>query len=548
MAGTHRVENQVPLLSDYNLFTDDPIISAALSLRFPETNHHPLRGLGLELTSEESYQLGFDANEHHPVLKTHDRLGNRVDEVDFHPAWHELMGRAVSHGLHSLPWEDDPGEGAHTRRAVLNFMASQIESGHFCPISMTYSAVPVLRTTPGVAELWEPGVISRQYDPASAPRDTKAGLLLGMGMTEKQGGSDVRSNTTRAEPVNGSGPGEEYRVTGHKWFTSAPMNDAFLVLAQAPGGLSCLLLPRWTPDGSRNGIHLQRLKDKLGNRSNASAEVEFESAYAVLVGEEGRGVATIIEMVNGTRLDCVTGSAAIMRQAVSQAAWHVKHRSAFGERLSSKPLMQNVIADLEVETEMATLMMIRLAATFDEAEDDETASALKRIALPIAKYWVTKRCSEVVREAMECLGGNGYVEESIMPRLYRESPVNAIWEGSGNVIALDVLRAISRTPRGFEVFLGEITSVSGIPSAVRDSVDECRMMVNESADIEFDARRIVEKLAVTWGAALAVEFEDQDLADAYIATRLSGSHTTPFGTLPDREVARRLAERATPIA
>ena len=548
MAGTHRVENQVALLSGYNLFTTDPVLADAVTARHPGFETGDLEHFGAEVTTEESYHHGFLANEHPPTLKTHDRVGNRVDEVEFHPSWHFLMERAVTNGLHCLPWESGSGDGAHTRRAALNFMASQIESGHFCPVSMTYSAIPALRATPAVSAAWEPGVLSRTYDPTSAPPDAKKGLLLGMGMTEKQGGSDVRANTTRAIPVNGGGPGGEYRVTGHKWFTSAPMNDAFLVLAQAPGGLSCLLVPRWDPGGERNSFLLQRLKDKLGNRSNASAEVEFDNAFALLVGEEGRGVATIIEMVNGTRLDCVIGSAALMRQAVSQAAWHVKHRAAFGTNLIDKPLMQNVIADLEVETEVATLMIVRLAAAFDAAEDDDSEAAHKRIALPIAKYWVTKRCSEVVREALECLGGNGYVEESIMPRLYRESPVNAIWEGSGNVIALDVLRAISRTPDGFTHFLDELASVPGRPDVIEQSVDLCREMVSASSDLEFDARRIVEKLAVTWGAALALEADDEDLADAYIATRLRGSHTTPFGTLPDRAVAERLVQRAVPAA
>ncbi|HSM45538.1 MAG TPA: acyl-CoA dehydrogenase family protein, partial [Acidimicrobiia bacterium] len=420
MSHTHEVLNQPPPLEGYNLYLTDPVLDAAVAREGGKNGRDTLVEFGATAGSPEYYRWGFEANRNDPRLISHDPYGHRVDTVEFHPTWHSLMDTAVTNGHHSLPWEDDPPEGAHVIRAALTYMSGQIESGHNCPISMTYSVIPALNTTPAGAEHWVPGIVSRSYDPSFRPASEKSGLLMGMGMTEKQGGSDVRANTTIAEPLDGGGSG--YRITGHKWFTSAPMCDAFLVLAQAPGGLSCFLLPRWAPDDELNQFRIQRLKDKLGNRSNASSEVEFDGAWAVMVGEEGRGIPTIIEMVNGTRLDCVIGSVALMRQAVSQAAWHVSHRSAFGSKLIDKPLMRNVIADLEAETEAATLMMVRLAGAFDRAGADPSESAMKRIALPIAKYWVTKRTSETVREALECLGGNGYVEESIMPRLYRESP------------------------------------------------------------------------------------------------------------------------------
>lgn len=407
MPATHEVFNQPPPLVDYNLYLTDPILDAAVGREGAKASRDDLVLFGSVVGSAEVIDWGFQANTHDPVLRTHDRFGNRSDQVEFHPAWHLLMDLAVTNGLHSLPWEDrDDADGQVTRTALL-YMSSQIEAGHFCPISMTTSVVPALLTTDSVAGDWLPRIMTRSYDQSFRPAAEKSGVLLGMGMTEKQGGSDVRANTTSATPWHGGGAGGKYSLTGHKWFTSAPMCDAFLILARAPGGLSCFLLPRWAPDGDVNSFHIQRLKNKLGNRSNASAEVEFDNAYAELVGEEGRGISTIIEMVNGTRLDCVIGSAALMRQAVAQAGWHVAHRDAFGGPLIDKPLMQNVVADLEIETETATLMTVRLAGAFDRAGGDPHEAAFKRIALPIAKYWVTKRATEVVREAMECLGGNG---------------------------------------------------------------------------------------------------------------------------------------------
>ena len=546
MSATHDVFNQPPPLEGYNLYLTDPVLDVAVAREGAKESHDQLVEFGALAGSAEYYTRGFEANRHEPRLVTHDRFGHRVDIVEFHPSWHSLMETAVANGHHSLPWEEDPPPGAHVARAALTYMAGQIESGHNCPISMTHSAIPALQTTPEVADLWMPGIVSRSYDPSFRPATEKSGLLMGMGMTEKQGGSDVRANTTRATPRNGGGPGGGYSITGHKWFTSAPMCDAFLVLAQAPGGLSCFLLPRWTPDGKINTFRIQRLKDKLGNRSNASSEVEFDDAWAVLVGEEGGGVPTIIEMVNGTRLDCVIGSVALMRQAVSQAAWHVSHRSAFGAKLIDKPLMENVIADLEVETEAATLMMVRLAGAFDRSGFDPAEAAMKRIALPIAKYWVTKRTSEVVREALECLGGNGYVEESIMPRLYRESPVNGIWEGSGNVIVLDVLRAASRAPDSLHMFIAELDAAVGIDARLDGAVARAKGAIAGSSHVELEGRRVVESLATAWGGALLARFGDGPPFEAFASSRLSRDHGALFGSLPAGTAVTDLARRAVP--
>ncbi|MFZ0014662.1 MAG: acyl-CoA dehydrogenase family protein [Acidimicrobiia bacterium] len=547
MSDTHVVLNQAPPLEGYNLFTSDPVLDQAVSREGAKGSRDILVEFGETAGSARYYRLGFDANRNEPRLVTHDRYGNRVDTVEFHPSWHELVETAVGNGHHSLPWEHDGGEAGQVTRAALTYMSGQIESGHNCPISMTYSAVPALRATPSVARDWVPKIVSRSYDPSFRPDTEKTGVLIGMGMTEKQGGSDVRANTTAARPLSGGGPGAEYAITGHKWFTSAPMCDAFLVLAQAPGGFSCFVLPRWTPEGALNGFRIQRLKDKLGNRSNASAEVEFEEAWARLVGEEGRGIATIIEMVNGTRLDCVIGSAALMRQAVTQAAWHAYHRFAFGSKLIDKPLMRNVIADLEVETEVATLMMVRLAGAFDRSDVDPTEAAIKRIALPIAKYWITKRTSEVVREALECLGGNGYVEESIMPRLYRESPLNAIWEGSGNVIALDVLRAAGRSPDSLQMFIGELESALDVDRHLDDAIGEARVAISQATNLELEARRIVEQLALAWSGVLIHHHGDDRLFEAFVVSRLAESHRGLYGALSASTPMDDVVTRAVPI-
>ena len=454
--GNHEVVNQPPPLVDYNVFAADRPLVEAVRREGAEWAEGRISAVGEYAGSERAQALGALANENPPQLRTHDRYGHRVDEVEFHPAWHELLGVAVEHELHSSPWKE-PRPGAHVARGAAFMCMSQAEAGIGCPISMTYSVIPALRTQPELAAEWEPRFLSSEYDPRNAPAPQKAGALAGMGMTEKQGGTDVRANTTVARPVNGGGPGAEYELTGHKWFMSAPMCDAFLVLAQADGGISCFLFPRWTPDGERNRFRLQRLKDKLGNRSNASSEIELDSASAWLVGEEGAGVRTIIEMVNHTRLDCVMGGATGMRAGVAQAIHHATHRSVFGRELSEQPLMRNVLADLCVESEAATISAMRLARAYDESiAGDEEATNLKRIANAVLKYWICKRAPMHAGESLECLGGNGFVEESGMPRLFRESPLNSIWEGSGNVQCLDVLRAMIKSPASLEAFFAEV--------------------------------------------------------------------------------------------
>jgi putative acyl-CoA dehydrogenase len=535
------VFNQPPPLIDYNLFDSDLPLREALEREGASWAQDMVSELGRLAGTQEAIDWGFQANANPPQLHTHDRFGNRIDEVEFHPAWHRLMEVAVGHGLHALPWRE-PRVGAHAARAAAFYVWSQVEGGHGCPVSMTYAAVPALRKQPELAARWEPLITSLDYDPGLRPMQGKRGVLVGMAMTEKQGGSDVRANTTRAVPVSGDG---EYLLTGHKWFCSAPMCDAFLVLAQAPGGLSCFLLPRVLDDGTRNRFHIQRLKDKLGNRSNASAEIELDGAWAVLVGEEGRGVRTIIEMVNHTRLDCVIGSASLMRQAVAQATHHTAHRSAFGRLLSEQPLMVNVLADIAVESEATTVLMMRLAGAFDRAADAREA-AFKRIGLAVAKYWTTKRAIAVVAEALECHGGNGYVEESIMPRLYREAPLNSIWEGSGNVNALDVLRAMAREPASLTAFVDEVEQARGSDRRLDAAIDELKRQLADTADAEARARRVVELMAVALEASLLLRHGDPAVAEAFCASRLDGIGARSFGTLPPSARLAGIVERHRP--
>ncbi len=544
MPPTHEVLNQPPPLEGYDLFRTDRVLTEAVEREGAGWARERLERLGVE-AGGEPLVWGRLANAHPPILRTHDRFGHRIDEVEFHPAWHELLRTAVHHELHGLPWRD-PRPGAHAARAALFFLLSQAESGHGCPISMTYSAVPALRAQPELAAEWEPRIVSDRYDARVRPAGEKTGVLLGMAMTEKQGGSDVRANTTRARALGRGGPGDEYEITGHKWFCSAPMCDAFLVLAQAERGLSCFLLPRWRPDGARNGMHLQRLKDKLGNRSNASSEVEFDGAWARMVGDEGRGVATIIEMVTHTRLDCVIGSSSGMRQAVAQATHHAAHRQAFGKRLVDQPLMQNVLADLCVESEAATVTMMRLARAYDEGARDEAQRRFARLATAVAKYWVCKRQPGVVAEALECLGGNGYVEESILPRLYREAPLNGLWEGSGNVIALDVLRAMGRSPEAVEAFFAEVALAGGADARLDDFVAALRRELGDFSALERRARRLVERLALALQGSLLVRHGHPAVAEAFCASRLAGDHGLAFGTLPAGVDCEAIIERARP--
>jgi putative acyl-CoA dehydrogenase len=547
--GTHEVANQPSPLVDYNVFESDRPLVEAVAREGADWARGRISAVGEYAGSERAQELGRLANENPPKLRTHDRYGNRVDVPEFHPAWDELMAVGVANELHCSPWKD-PRPGAHVARGAAFMCMSQAEAGIGCPISMTYSVIPALRTQPELAAEWEPRFLSSVYDPANAPAARKSGALAGMGMTEKQGGTDVRANTTVARPVNGGGPGAEYELTGHKWFMSAPQCDAFLVLAQADGGISCFLFPRWTPDGERNRFRLQRFKDKLGNRSNASSEVEFDAASAWLVGEEGAGVRTIIEMVNHTRLDCVLGGATGMRAGVAQAIHHTTHRSVFGRELVEQPLMRNVLADLAIESEAATVSAMRLARAYDEAiAGDEEATQLKRVANAVLKYWICKRAVAHAGESLECIGGNGYVEESGLPRLFRESPLNSIWEGSGNVQCLDVLRAMVKSPASLEAFFAEVGDGAAAEPRLQEFAASLRDEVpGDLETIESRARRVVERMALALQASLLVRYGDEAVADAFCASRLSGDWGQAFGTLPSGVDFGRIIQRHRAVA
>jgi len=535
---THEVQNQPPPLQDYDPLACDAALAEALQREGAAWARGEVGSFARATATRQAIALGFEANQNPPRLRTHDRFGHRIDEVDFHPAWHELMRLSVANGVHCGPWRD-PGEGAHVARAAKMFLVSQTEAGHGCPVSMTYSAFPALRHQADLLEEWAPRIVSLEYDARALPAAEKRGALIGMGMTEKQGGSDVRANTTRAAPLGGGA----YALTGHKWFCSAPMSDAFLVLAQAPRGLSCFLLPRWTPDGERNGFHLQRLKDKLGNRSNASSEVELDRAWARLLGDEGRGIGIILEMVNHTRLDCVIGAAAMMRQALAQAVHHCMHRTAFGRRLIEQPLMRAVLADLAVESEAATILMMRLARAYDRLEEE---TSFRRIGTAVAKYQVCKRAAPMVAEALECLGGNGYVEESMLPRIYREAPLNSIWEGSGNVICLDVLRALHKEPGARDALVEELRLGRGADRRLDAALEEAETRL--AAPDEAGARRLVESLGLALQGSLLVRHAPGAVADAFCATRLLGDGGYAFGTLPAGVDAAAILSRAWPAA
>jgi putative acyl-CoA dehydrogenase len=529
---THEVTNQVPPLADLDLFSTNVPLVEALDREGAGWARERCAEVG-RAWGGEALRWGFEANENPPKLRTHDRWGNRIDEAEFHPSYHKLMALASSQGLHSLPWTSDR-PGAHAARAAMGLTSGQAEAGHGCPMTMTFAAIPALRHTPELHDEWAPKLNAAGYDPEL--KLDKAAMKCGMAMTEKQGGSDVRSNTTRAEP-----DGEGYRLTGHKWFCSAPMCDVFLVLAQTADGVSCFVVPRVLPDGTRNTFRLQRLKDKLGDRSNASSEVEFDQTYGRLLGDAGRGVPTIIEMVAHTRLDCVIGSAAGMRWAVANATWHTAHRSAFGKLLADQPLMQNVLADLCVESEAATALAMRLARAYDEED-----TAFKRLATAVGKYWVCKRFPPLAAEAMECLGGNGYVEESGMPRLYRQAPLNSIWEGSGNVNALDVLRALAKQPAALEAFFDEVDLAAGADPRLDAFAAGVRDEFTDLEGVEVRARRIVEKLALALQGSLLVRTAPAAVADAFCASRLAGDGGLAFGTLPASVDARSIVERHLP--
>ena len=537
---THAVSNQPPPLEGVDLFTTNRPLVEALEREGGGWARADAVMVG-EIAGGDAIRWGFEANENPPRLKTHDRFGNRVDQVEFHPSWHRLMQTSVEHAIHALPWREERA-GAHAARTALSLTFSQVEAGHGCPITMTFAAVPALRAQPALLDVWEERLTSARYDSRDVPAGEKTGALCGMGMTEKQGGSDVRANTTVARATGAGGAGGDYALTGHKWFCSAPMCDLFLVLAQIEGeGVSCFAVPRWRPDGTRNAFHLQRLKDKLGNRSNASSEVEFAGAYGQLVGEPGRGVPTIIEMVNHTRLDCVIGSAAGMRWATALATHHAAHRSAFGRLLIEQPLMANVLADLCVESEAATIAAMRLARAYDEQDHP-----FKRIATAVMKYCVCKRNAQHAAEAIEVLGGNGYVEESGMPRLYREAPLNSIWEGSGNVMCLDVLRALHREAGTREAFLAELALSDGADPRLDAHVARLRGELADPTDAELRARRLVEAMALALQGSLVVRHAPPAVAEAFCAARLAGDHGHAFGTLPPHVDFASIVERNLP--
>jgi putative acyl-CoA dehydrogenase len=546
MERTHEVLNQPPPLEGYSLYASDAALREGVEREGGRGFEAELVSAGADLGSVEVFAAGRLANRYTPELRTHDRFGHRIDEVEFHPAWHDVMRLAMSHRIHNLPWHADR-PGAQVARAGLLSMLAQVEAGACCPITMTFAAWPVLRNDVDLAAAWGPRLCGTVYEPRLVPAAEKSGVLVGMAMTEKQGGSDVRANTTAAESAGTVEGREAFALTGHKWFCSAPMSDAFLMLAQQQGrGLSCFFVPRFRPDGSRNAIQLQRLKDKLGNRSNASSEIELRSAFALLLGEPGRGVRTILEMVQHTRLDCVAGSTGLVRQAVAQAIHHAEHRSAFGRRLAEQPLMQAVLADLALEAEASTALMLRLARAF-EAPEGSAERAFARIATAAAKYWVCKRAPQAIAEAMECLGGAGYVEESNLPRLYREAPVNAIWEGSGNVICLDVLRALVREPECAPVLLDEIKLARGGNARLDAWTARLEAELAERDDAERRARRLVERIALALQASLLVQSAPGFVADAFCAARLGdadGVAGLQFGALPRGLDCAALVERA----
>ena len=539
---THSVTNQAPEFAPRNLWLSDRALQTHVTAQGGGWAAEKLSAYG-ELAGGVLMEAGRLANEpaHKPKLKLFNRFGERLDEVEFHPAYHQLMREAIAHGVPSLAWRE-PREGAHVARMGLGYLHNQPDQGTSCPLTMTYACVPALRHAPELARDWLPKVLSTEYDPTPGPLAAKRGVTIGMGMTEKQGGSDVRANTTRATAqMDGS-----YRLIGHKWFFSAPMCDAWLVLANTAAGVTCFLAPKILPDGSRNAIHIQRLKDKLGDWSNASSEVEFCNAFAWRVGPEGRGVATILEMVALTRLDCMIGSASIVRQAVAQALHHTAHRSAFGKLLVQQPLMQNVLADLSLESEAMVALTARVARAVDRSPQDEHEAALARIATAIGKYWVCKRAVPTVNEAQECLGGAGYVEESLLPRLYRQAPLNSIWEGSGNIQALDVLRAISREPVTAEALLAELRSARGLNSHYDRAMDGLVCELEDHDQLEVRARRITERAALLLSASCLLQHSPAEVAESYCASRLGGNMGLAFGALAANAAFQALIQRAMP--
>ncbi len=544
-AETHEIENQSVPLEDYNLFSADIALQEAVKREGADWAIADLSRFGAEMGSAEWIELGHQANQNKPELYTHDRYGRRTDEVRFHPAYHRFMQKSIEEGIHSSHWTD-PKPGAHTARAAKSYMMSQNEAGHGCPITMTSAAIPALKHQTELYDQWAAKVMAREYDYRNISHTEKNGLTIGMAMTEKQGGSDVRRNSTRAVPVGEGGPGQAYELVGHKYFVSAPMCDAFLVLAQAPGGLSCFLLPRWRPDGTKNPLQIQRLKNKMGNVSNASSETELRGALAWMVGKEGRGVPTIIDMVAMTRFDCMIGSSAAMRQGLAQVLHHCAQREAFGAKLIDKPLMQNVLADLAIESEAALALTMRMARSLDN-QDSEFEQLLMRIGTAVGKYWICKRTPGHNYEAMECIGGSGLIEESIFPRLYREAPVNAIWEGSGNVQCLDMIRAMQRSPGSLDAFMQEIGKAQGKDARFDRAVESLQAAFTDLETLEYRARSVVEKMALTLQASLLLNEGDPTVAEGFCASRLTADNAGwVYGTLPTGVDCKAIIDRAMP--
>ncbi len=548
LANTHEVFNQSRPLEGYNSYAGDTALRDAVQRHGAGWAEQTLTEHGARCGSAQVYEWGFQANEHKPQYFSHDRQGYRVDLVKYHDAYHQLMTLGLEAGLHSAPWTDAKA-GAHVARAAQYYLQAQVESGHGCPMTMTFASVPSLRLTPSVGEQWLPKILNRGYDPRNIPHTEKHSLTIGMGMTEKQGGSDVRANTTRANAIGAPGPGQLYELVGHKWFTSAPMCDAFLVLAQSEGGLSCFLVPRWREDGSKNPIQVQRLKNKMGNVANASSEIELRGAQGWMIGEEGRGVPAIIEMVAMTRFDCMIGSSAAQRQGVAQAVNHATGRAAFGSTLIDQPLMRNVLADLQLEVEGALALTLRMGEALDKSlspEGSEHDKLLLRLGLPTGKYWICKRTPFHTYEAMECLGGNGVTEDFILARLYRDAPINAIWEGSGNVQALDMLRAVSRSPEVLEVWFSELAQSRGADAVLDRAVEQAQVAVMDRDAVEYRARSIVDQLALTMQAHLLVQAGNGAVAEAFIVSRLGQAGQRNYGTLPTGLDLDTLIERADP--
>ncbi len=541
---THDVTNQPTPLVNINLFDSDLALKEALSREGASWAIERAHDFGQLVGSGHCISLAFEANRYTPELKAFNRYGHRIDEVHYHPAYHQLMSIAIENEIHSIAWTNE--KGGHVAHTVLEFMFGQIEQGACCPITMTYAAIPALRHQPEVAMQWEQKILSNKYDHRFIPATEKHGFTLGMAMTEKQGGSDVRANTTQAYPVNHKGAGEAYELVGHKWFCSAPMSDAFLTLAHTENGLSCFLVPRWKPDNTLNSIIIQRLKDKLGNRSNASAEIEYHQAYAIMIGEEGRGINTIIEMVHHTRLDASMAPAALIRQALIQAIHHATNRNAFGKPLIKQPLMSMVLADLAIESEAATTLLMRVARAFDESNQNTDAKMFARIAVAVTKYWLNKRAPNYIYEALEAHGGNGYVEESIMPRLYREAPLNSIWEGSGNVICLDVLRTIGKSPDAIELFLDEVGKAGNEKPYLSTTVHNLKKLLTDKDNLEKSARRITELMAISLQAALLIQHAPNEVADSFCNTRLNKDWGYTYGTLPKGVDINKILDRARP--